>query len=61
MEKSHVPMNDSTLPPSQRLKKPLPKRVNPRARMGVKKGFGLHDWYVHCQNSLQNQYTPLLL
>jgi len=55
-------MNDSTLPPSQRLKKPLPKRVNPRARMGVKKGFGLHDWnrlLKHAKDPAQRRGAPL--
>eukprot|EP00565_Helicotheca_tamesis_P008524 CAMPEP_0185726918 /NCGR_PEP_ID=MMETSP1171-20130828/2755_1 /TAXON_ID=374046 /ORGANISM="Helicotheca tamensis, Strain CCMP826" /LENGTH=245 /DNA_ID=CAMNT_0028395367 /DNA_START=130 /DNA_END=867 /DNA_ORIENTATION=+ len=82
-KEQHAPMNDSTLPPSQRQRvvaittttnsskkksngdphsKPLAARVNPRAKMGVKKGFGLHDWVrlvKHAKDPAQRKGKPI--
>ena len=41
-----IPLNDSTLPPERRVKINHSTAAAPRRRrkVGVKKGFGLHDW-----------------
>ena len=49
-------MNDTTLPPGRRIPSTLsssypyiaPLKANSRAKVGVKRGFGLHNW-VHLQ------------